>query len=38
MGEVVVAGGGLTGMMLAGELALAGVGGAVVERRPTAGG
>jgi 3-(3-hydroxy-phenyl)propionate hydroxylase len=32
---VVVAGGGPTGMMLAGELALAGVDVAVVERRPT---
>lgn len=31
---VVIAGGGPTGLMLAGELALAGVGVAVVERRP----
>src|SRR3954452_9901745 len=35
MVDVVVAGGGPTGMMLAGELALAGVDVAVVERRPT---
>jgi 2-polyprenyl-6-methoxyphenol hydroxylase-like FAD-dependent oxidoreductase len=33
--EVVIAGGGPTGLMLAGELALAGVDVAVVERRPT---
>lgn len=33
--EVVVAGGGPTGLMLAGELALAGVDVAVIERRPT---
>ncbi|MCG2620940.1 FAD-dependent monooxygenase [Arthrobacter sp. I2-34] len=33
--DVVVAGGGPTGMMLAGELALAGVEATVVERRPT---
>ncbi|HEX6141057.1 MAG TPA: FAD-dependent monooxygenase, partial [Candidatus Limnocylindria bacterium] len=32
--SVVIAGGGPTGLMLAGELALAGVGVAVVERRP----
>src|SRR6187397_3287502 len=32
---VVIAGGGPTGMMLAGELALAGVDVAIVERRPT---
>ena len=32
---VVIAGGGPTGLMLAGELALAGVDVAVVERRPT---
>ena len=32
--EVVIAGGGPTGLMLAGELALAGVDVAVVERRP----
>ena len=31
---VVIAGGGPTGMMLAGELALAGVDVAIVERRP----
>ena len=31
---VVIAGGGPTGLMLAGELALAGVDGAIVERRP----
>jgi len=35
MVEVVIAGGGPTGMMLAGELALAGVDVAVLERRPT---
>ncbi|MGL5816742.1 MAG: FAD-dependent monooxygenase, partial [Phycicoccus sp.] len=33
--DVVVAGGGPTGMMLAGELALAGVDAVVVERRDT---
>lgn len=33
--EVVIAGGGPTGLMLAGELALAGVDVAIVERRPT---
>ena len=33
--EVIVAGGGPTGMMLAGELALAGVDVTVLERRPT---
>jgi 2-polyprenyl-6-methoxyphenol hydroxylase-like FAD-dependent oxidoreductase len=33
--EVVIAGGGPTGLMLAGELALAGVDVAVVERRPS---
>jgi 2-polyprenyl-6-methoxyphenol hydroxylase-like FAD-dependent oxidoreductase len=32
---VVIAGGGPTGLMLAGELALAGVDGAIVERRPS---
>src|SRR5262245_1179039 len=32
--EVVIAGGGPTGLMLAGELALAGVDAAIVERRP----
>ncbi len=32
---VVIAGGGPTGMMLAGELALAGVDVAIVERRPS---
>src|SRR5436189_4492515 len=32
---VVIAGGGPTGLMLAGELALAGVGVAIVERRPS---
>src|SRR3954447_16712973 len=36
-GDVVVAGGGPTGVMLAGELALAGVDVAVVERRATQG-
>lgn len=36
MAEVIVAGSGPTGMMLAGELALAGVDVAVVERRTTA--
>ncbi len=35
MHEVVIAGGGPTGLMLAGELALAGVDVAIVERRPT---
>ena len=35
MVDVVVAGGGPTGMMLAGELALAGVDAAIVERRAT---
>ncbi|MDR6415671.1 FAD-dependent monooxygenase [Pseudarthrobacter sulfonivorans] len=35
MVDVIVAGGGPTGMMLAGELALAGVDAAIVERRPT---
>ncbi|WP_345148960.1 FAD-dependent monooxygenase [Arthrobacter ginkgonis] len=35
MVDVIVAGGGPTGMMLAGELTLAGVDVAVVERRPT---
>jgi len=35
--EVVVAGGGPTGLMLAAELALAGVDVAIVERRPTQG-
>ena len=34
--EVVIAGGGPTGLMLAGELALAGVGVAIVERRSSA--
>ena len=33
--QVVIAGGGPTGLMLAGELALAGVDVAVVERRPS---
>lgn len=33
--EVVIAGGGPTGLMLAGELALAGVDVAIVERRAT---
>ncbi|MES2523478.1 MAG: FAD-dependent monooxygenase, partial [Gemmatimonadota bacterium] len=33
--EVVIAGGGPTGLMLAGELALAGVDVAIIERRPT---
>src|SRR5881392_3676349 len=32
--QVVIAGGGPTGLMLAGELALAGVDAAIVERRP----
>ena len=32
---VVIAGGGPTGLMLAGELALAGVDVAIVERRPS---
>src|SRR5258705_10816229 len=32
---VVIAGGGPTGLMLAGELALAGADGAIVERRPS---
>src|SRR5690349_15128765 len=32
---VVIAGGGPTGLMLAGELALAGVDAVIVERRPT---
>ena len=32
---VVIAGGGATGLMLAGELALAGVEVAIVERRPS---
>ena len=35
MVDVIVAGGGPTGMMLAGELTLAGVDAAIVERRPT---
>lgn len=35
MADVIIAGGGPTGMMLAGELALAGVDAAIVERRPT---
>jgi 3-(3-hydroxy-phenyl)propionate hydroxylase len=35
MAEVIIAGGGPTGMMLAGELALAGVDAVIVERRPT---
>ena len=35
MVDVLVAGGGPTGLMLAGELALAGVDVAIVERRPT---
>ena len=35
MNEVVIAGSGPTGLMLAGELALAGVDVAIVERRPT---
>src|SRR3954451_20035946 len=33
--EVVIAGGGPTGLMLAGELALAGIDVAIVERRPS---
>lgn len=37
MNEVVIVGGGPTGLMLAGELALAGVDVAIVERRPTPG-
>ena len=32
---VVITGGGPTGLMLAGELALAGIDVAIVERRPT---
>ena len=36
MAEVLIVGGGPTGMMLAGELALAGVDVTIVERRPTA--
>ncbi|WP_270889768.1 FAD-dependent oxidoreductase [Pedococcus sp. 5OH_020] len=35
MNDVVVVGGGPTGLMLAGELALAGIDVAIVERRPT---
>ncbi|MCU1435740.1 MAG: hypothetical protein JWR71_2465, partial [Pseudarthrobacter sp.] len=35
MVDVIIAGGGPTGMMLAGELALAGIDVAIVERRPT---
>lgn len=35
MADVIIAGGGPTGMMLAGELALAGVDAAIIERRPT---
>ena len=35
MVDVIIAGGGPTGMMLAGELKLAGVDAAIVERRPT---
>lgn len=35
--DVIVAGGGPTGLMLAGELALAGIDVAIVERRPTPG-
>ena len=33
--EVVIAGGGPTGLMLAGELALARVDAAIIERRPS---
>ena len=36
MSDVIVVGGGPTGLMLAGELALAGVDVAILERRPTA--
>ncbi len=35
MNDVIIAGGGPTGMFLAGELALAGVDVAIIERRPT---
>jgi 3-(3-hydroxy-phenyl)propionate hydroxylase len=35
MADVTIVGGGPTGLMLAGELALAGVGAAILERRPT---
>ncbi|WP_082566129.1 FAD-dependent monooxygenase [Arthrobacter sp. Soil782] len=35
MADVIIAGGGPTGMMLAGELALAGVDATIIERRPT---
>ncbi len=35
MTEVIIAGGGPTGLMLAGELALAGIDTVVIERRPT---
>ncbi|YCH99887.1 FAD-dependent monooxygenase [Arthrobacter sp. D2-10] len=35
MADVVIAGGGPTGTMLAGELALAGVDAVIIERRPT---